>query len=113
MRAISQGKKTKIVFINSTSYKFQIEDGTWQDLAGETIRDLTSASSPYFFKDVTYSYDNDNNPSTPASGNEVVFLNTGTCETCASGNSSITVQNTGNTRKVNVYSSGKIEDIKL
>ena len=116
MRAISQGKPTKVVFINSTSYKFQIEDGTWQDLAGEPVRDLSIASSPYFFKDVTFNlayYDNDNNPFAPPNGNEVVFRTSGSCETCNSGKISITVHNTENTRKVSVYSSGKIEEIKL
>lgn len=113
MRAISQGKKVKIVFANSTSYKFQIEDGTWQDLVGEAVRDLTIASSPYFFKDVIFGYANDNNPATPAGGKEVVFLPTGSCQTCGSGSSSITVQNTGNTRKITVDRSGKIEQIKL
>ncbi len=115
MRAISQGKKTKIVFINPTSYKFQIQDVTWQDLAGEAVRDVTIGSSPYYFKGVTFSYDDDNNPATPVGGNEVVFRTSGSCETCpsASGNSSITVTNTGNTRKISVYSSGKIEEIKL
>jgi type IV fimbrial biogenesis protein FimT len=113
MRAISQGKRMKVVFLNSTSYKFQVEDGTWQDLAGEAVRDLTIASSPYFFKDVTFSYDDDNDPSTPPNGNEVVFRTSGSCETCASGISSITVYNTGNTRKISIYQSGKIEEISL
>ena len=115
MRAISQGKRTKLVFINSTSYKFQIEDGTWQDLAGEAVRDVTIGSSLYYFKGVTFSYDDDNNPATPVGGNEVVFRISGSCQTCpsVSGNSSITVTNTGNTRKISIYSSGKIEEIKL
>jgi prepilin-type N-terminal cleavage/methylation domain-containing protein len=115
MRAISQGKRMKVVFINSTSYKFQIENGSWQDLAGEAVRDLTIASSPYFFKDVTFNYADDNNPSTPAYGNEVVFRTTGSCETCPSypGKSSIFIQNTGKTREISIYSSGKIEEKEI
>lgn len=113
MRAISQGKRTRILFMNAQSYKFQVDNGSWQDMTDETARDLTAGSSPYYSKDVSFSYSTLSNPPSSAGGKDVVFKTTGTCESCGTGSISITVQNTGNTRKVSVYNTGKIEEIKL
>lgn len=113
MRAISQGKRIRILFVNAQSYKFQVDNGSWLDMTGEPARDLTAGSSPYYSKDVSFSYAAMSNPPSSAGGKDVVFTTSGTCESCGTGSISITVQNTGNSRKVSVYPTGKIEEIKL
>jgi prepilin-type N-terminal cleavage/methylation domain-containing protein len=108
MRAISQGKRMKVVFLNATAYKFQVDNGTWQDLAGEPVRDFGLGSSIYYYKDVTLNLDDDNNPSTPPSGNELIFRTSGSCETCDSGSISVTIHNNQKTRRISIERSGKI-----
>ena len=98
MRAISQGTSTKVLFLNSTSYKFQYFDNkntfTWQDLNGEPIRDFNNASSPYFYQNVAL---------TPPNGNEFVFQQYGSCNA-----GSLSVKNSKKMGTISLTTTGKI-----
>jgi len=97
MRAISQSKKMRLLFIDGTSYKFQYYDtagSVWRDLTGEMARDFDSCANPYHHEGVSI---------TPPLGNEVVFQPWG-----SSTSTSIQVQNARKQGTITVSSTGKI-----
>jgi type II secretion system protein H len=97
MRAISQSKRSRILFLSDTSYKFQYYDSAgsiWKDLSGETVRTFDTCSNPYFHEGVTI---------TGPAGNEVVFQPWG-----SSSSASIQVQNAHKRGTITVSNTGKI-----
>jgi type II secretion system protein H len=95
MRAISQSKKSRLLFLSSTSYKFQYYDGTiWRDQNEEITRDFNSSSNPYFHEGVTI---------TAPAGNVVEFQTWGSSTTA-----NIQVQNAYKKGTITVANTGKI-----
>ena len=97
MRAISQNKNTRLLFIDGTNYKFQYYDNAaaiWKDFSGEPVRSFCSSSNLYYHQGVTI---------TAPVGQEVVFQPWGSSTTAT-----IEVKNSKKKGTVNVTSSGKI-----
>ncbi|MBI5583682.1 MAG: prepilin-type N-terminal cleavage/methylation domain-containing protein [Deltaproteobacteria bacterium] len=95
MRAISQSKKSRLLFLNDTSYKFQYWDGAvWRDQSGEITRDFNSSSNPFFHEGVSI---------TAPIGNVVEFQTWG-----SSTAANIQVQNAYTRGTIAVSSIGKI-----
>ncbi len=97
MRAISQSKRCRILFLSGTSYKFQYYDAAgsvWRDMTGEVVRTFDSCSNPYFHEGVTL---------TAPAGNEIVFQPWG-----SSTSTSIQVQNAHKRWTITIANSGKI-----
>lgn len=97
MRAISQSKKCRLLFLNGTSYKIQYYDpagSIWKDLPGEVTRNFSAPSNPYFHEGV--------NITAPA-GNEVVFQPWGSATAA-----SIEVKNSEKKGTITLSSTGKI-----